>query len=121
MFWVFIVSKVPFLGINFAIILSFHRICDANPEDFSRGHCGIFSLFSLENRISVRYYKKDKKNIISLSFAESAHSVVCNILSWRFDDKIFSTVILFLLLIQERQLSVSGERMFTILVNRFED
>ena len=29
--------------------------------------------------------------------------------------------ILFLLLIQEGQLSVSGERMFTILVNRLED
>ena len=31
------------------------------------------------------------------------------------------TVILFLLLIQEGQLSVSGERMCTILVNRLED
>ena len=35
--------------------------------------------------------------------------------------KIFSTVILSLLLIQEGQLSVSGERMCTILVNRLED
>ena len=34
---------------------------------------------------------------------------------------IFSTVILSLLLIQEGQLSVSGERMCTILVNRLED
>ena len=35
--------------------------------------------------------------------------------------EIFSTVILFLPLIQEGQLSVSGERMCTILVNRLED
>ena len=37
------------------------------------------------------------------------------------DHEIFSTVILSLPLIQERQLSVSGERMCTILVNRLED
>ena len=37
------------------------------------------------------------------------------------DREIFSTVILSLLLIQEGQLSVSGERMCTILVNRIED
>ena len=37
------------------------------------------------------------------------------------DQEIFSTVILSLPLIQERQLSVSGERMCTILVNRLED
>ena len=34
------------------------------------------------------------------------------------DHEIFSTVILYLQLIQEGQLSVSGERMCTILVNR---
>ena len=43
------------------------------------------------------------------------HSFVQN------DHEIFSTVILSLLLIQEGQLSVSGERMCTILVNRLED
>ena len=37
------------------------------------------------------------------------------------DHEIFSTVILSLPLIQEGQLSVSGERMCTILVNRQED
>ena len=37
------------------------------------------------------------------------------------DHVIFSTVILSLPLIQEGQLSVSGERMCTILVNRLED
>ena len=37
------------------------------------------------------------------------------------DCEIFSTVILSLLLIQEGQLSVSGERMCTILVNSLED
>ena len=35
--------------------------------------------------------------------------------------EIFSTIILSLPLIQEGQLSVSGERMCTILVNRLED
>ena len=37
------------------------------------------------------------------------------------DHEIFSVVILSLPLIQEGQLSVSGERMCTILVNRLED
>ena len=37
------------------------------------------------------------------------------------DHEIFSTVILSIPLIQERQLSVSGERMCTIQVNRLED
>ena len=37
------------------------------------------------------------------------------------DQEIFSTVILSLPLIQEGQLSVSGERMCTIMVNRLED
>ena len=37
------------------------------------------------------------------------------------DHEIFSTVILSLPLIQEGQLSVSGERMYTILDNRLED
>ena len=37
------------------------------------------------------------------------------------DHEIFSAVILSLPLIQEGQLSVSGERMCTIMVNRLED
>ena len=37
------------------------------------------------------------------------------------DHEIFSTSIMSLLLIQEGQLSVSGERMCTIQVNRFEN
>ena len=37
------------------------------------------------------------------------------------DHEILSTVILSLPLIQEGQLSVSGERMCTILINRLED
>ena len=39
----------------------------------------------------------------------------------KIDNEIFSTVILSLQLIQEGQLSVSGKRMCTILVNRLED
>ena len=45
---------------------------------------------------------------------------VGNILLWRFDHEIFSMVILSLLLIQKGQLSVSGKRKCTILVNRLE-
>ena len=46
---------------------------------------------------------------------------VGNILLWRFDHEIFSRVILSLPQIQKGQLSVSGKRMCTILVNRLED
>ena len=63
--------------------------------------------------------------------AGSTPAEVGNILSWRLimkyflrsetDHEIFSTVILSLQLIQEGQLSVSGKRMCTILVNRLED
>ena len=48
-------------------------------------------------------------------FLDRQHSFV------EIDHEIFSTVILSLPLIQEGQLSVSGERMCTILVNRLED
>ena len=44
-----------------------------------------------------------------------------NILSLRFAHEIFFTAIFSLPLIQEGQLSVSEERMFTILVNLLED
>ena len=53
--------------------------------------------------------------------AGSTPAEVGNILSWKLIMKYFSTVILSLPLIQEGQLSVSGERMCTILVNRLED
>ena len=52
--------------------------------------------------------------------AGSTPAEVGNILSWRLIMKYF-LVIFFLPLIQEGQLSVSGERMCTILVNRLED
>ena len=63
---------------------------------------------------------KTKKNIMILLSTESTcrgrqHSFV------EIDHEIFSTVILSLPLIQEGQLSVSGERMCTILVNHLED
>ena len=40
---------------------------------------------------------------------------------WEIDHEILSVFILSLLLIQEGQLSVSGERMYTVLVNCLED
>ena len=51
----------------------------------------------------------------------STPAEVGNILFVEIDHEIFSTVILSLPLIQGGQLSVSGERMCTILVNRLED
>ena len=53
--------------------------------------------------------------------AGSTPAEVGNFLSWRFDHEIFSMVILSLPLIQEGQVSVSGERMCIIMVNRLED
>ena len=53
--------------------------------------------------------------------AGSIPAGVGNIFFVEIDHEIFSTVILSLPLIQEGQLSVSGERMCTILVNRYED
>ena len=52
--------------------------------------------------------------------ASSTPAEVGNILLWRLIMKYFP-VILSLLLTQEGQLSVSGERMCTILINRLED
>ena len=52
--------------------------------------------------------------------AGSTPAEVCNILSWRLIVKYFQRSFS-LPLIQEGQLSVSGERMCTILVNRLED
>ena len=53
--------------------------------------------------------------------AGSSPAEVGNIFFVEIDHEIFSTAILSLPLIQEGQLSVSGERMCTILVNRLED
>ena len=53
--------------------------------------------------------------------AGSTPAEVGNILFVEIDHEIFSMVILSLPLFQEGQLSVSGERMCTILVNRLED
>ena len=53
--------------------------------------------------------------ITSVVINQRQHSFV------EIDHEIFSTVILSLPLIQEGQLSVSGKRMCTILVNRLED
>ena len=61
-----------------------------------------------EAKPSNRFPKQSSKNSQCHSFVEIDH-------------EIFSAVILSLPLIQEGQLSVSGERMCTILVNCFED
>ena len=53
--------------------------------------------------------------------AGSTLAEVGNILSWRLIMKYFLWAFFSLPLIQEGQLSVSGERMCTILVNRLED
>ena len=53
--------------------------------------------------------------------AGSTPAEVGNILSWRLIMKYFLPSFSPFVLIQEEQLSVSGERMCTILVNRLED
>ena len=59
---------------------------------------------------------------LSKKIITNVAKVVDNIINLdSIDHEIFSTVILSLSLIQEGQLSVSGERMCTILVNRLED
>ena len=56
------------------------------------------------------------RSVIIITFVEFIDQLIDYI-----DHEIFSAVILSLLLIQEGQLSVSGERMCTILVNHLED
>ena len=63
----------------------------------------------------------DARPIGDQEVAGSIPAEVRSIFLWGFDHEIFSRVILSLLLIQEGQLSVSGKRMFTLLVNRLED
>ena len=55
------------------------------------------------------------QEVAGLTLAGRLHSFL------EIDREIFSLVILSFLLIQEGQLSVSGERMCTVLVNRKED
>ena len=57
----------------------------------------------------------------NMCFCGQIRKIVSNIFSWRFGHEIFSMVILFLPLIQEGQLSVSGKRMCTLLVNHLGD
>ena len=56
-----------------------------------------------------------------LKFYAVLSQPICDLLPASVAQSIFSTVILSLPLIQEGQLSVSGERMCTILVNCLED
>ena len=63
----------------------------------------------------------DARQLYDQKVAGSLPRWVINILLWRSDHEIFSTVILSLPLLQEGQLSVSGEKMCTILVNHLED
>ena len=66
-------------------------------------------------KISVSQDCPDTQILILIIADVGQHSFV------EIDHEIFSTVILSIPLIQEGQLSVSGERMCTILVNRLED
>ena len=78
----------------------------------------LFILSCRSNEIPklINLYKNGKKKKKKVPiFISVIHSFV------EIDHEIFSTVILSLPLIQEGQLSVSGKRMCTILVNRLED
>ena len=80
-------------------------------------------LTSIHNLCFLSRNKKNNKYLQSMFLSRNkknnvypCKTEVGNILSWR-----LITVILSLPLIQEEQLSVSSERMCTILVNRLED
>ena len=60
-------------------------------------------------------------SVTILKHAISVYMYICRYSFVAIDHEIFSTVILSLPLIQEGQLSVSGGRTCTILVNRLED
>ena len=95
-------------------LLFFPQICKSNMSRY--GYLGSISENLLEFKFSVGCASDwrpggrrfDPRRGRQHSFAEIDH-------------RIFSTVILSLPLIQEGQLSVYGERMCTILVNRLED
>ena len=69
-------------------------------------------MFSLKTRKTFGYYLLSGAMEYCLALSSNSENLY---------HEIFSTVILSLPLIQEGQLSVSGERMCTILVNRLED
>ena len=71
----------------------------------------------------VQYRPNERMTNFRVDFPEMGSLTVTSVpISFvEIDHEIFSTVILSLPLIQEGQLSVSGERMCTILVNRLED
>ena len=79
--------------------------------------------------IEVRLYRFEPASVAQLDACPTCdqevggfdHCRVGTILSWGFDNEIFSMVILSLPLIQEGQLSVSGERMRSPSVNLLED
>ena len=121
------------LGIFLVSIRSYFHSCG---EGGLKGYCSAYKLcyssqpFSPYSRCTHSEGSKVtdntsivmhcKANAISTLFERSfrrswQHSFV------EIDHEIFSTVILSLPLIQEGQLSVSGERMCAILVNRLED
>ena len=74
-------------------------------KSYCRFYCALAHLYPEPKRQGFQHFTNDSNK----------HSFV------EIDHEIFSTVILSLPLIQEGQLSVSGERMCTILVNRLED
>ena len=80
--------------------------CSVNIEN---GNTSKFVKVKLEQNSSV--------SVDSFSTSLKIHHGILR----EIDHEIFSTVILSLPLIQEGQLSVSGERICTILVNRLED
>ena len=82
-------------------------------KEFTRG----ISYFpgSIKNILNILWHAKNNSVKNQEHKQGRQHSFV------EIDHEIFSTVILSLPLIQEGQLSVSGERMCTILVNRLED
>ena len=122
--WVCTVCQLPFYGstnykgLNF-LVIQFQAYL-AHKSEF---HYQIKLIYCFDTndwcRDWLRWLSWMRRPTGDQEVVGSTPTEVGNILSWRLI--IFSTVILSLPLIQEGQLSVSGERMCTILVNRLED
>ena len=100
---------------SFFFLLQTEQITKPYFLSFLRKYSLNFSFLNMSINLNVFYSPGLYYFIMLLIRLSVSHSFV------EIDHEIFSTVILSLPLIQEGQLSVSGERMCTILVNRLED
>ena len=114
--------KVTALKFYIIIMVSFLCFCSLSPSDMAEKFSDpqFLQYFTVVKNQVPGLKKKAKCNLCKqvLYLKGSTRTMYSFV---EIDHEIFSTVILSLPLIQEGQLSVSGKRMCTILVNRLED